>query len=239
MLISHDRRFLFFHVAKVAGLSLREALSPYVAEPEKFKIRRPIKYVNGELNPLYVIWDSTLIHATAMATRKEFGDSIFKSYFKFAFVRNPWDWQVSMYHFILKETAHIHHERVKALPGFAEYLEWMINEKKPFARGATRFQKDMVCDENGEVIVDFIGRFENLTDDFSYVCSHLGLDANIPYLNKSVHRSYQSYYNDQTRQLVAEYAKEDIDLFGYHFDGYQNLAPYLQRKFSVDTASTH
>ncbi len=237
MLISHDRSFIFFHVAKVAGLSLREALNPYTIEPEKFKIRRPIKIVDGKINPLYVIWDSTLTHATALSTQKEFGDLIFQAYFKFAFVRNPWDWQVSMYHFILKETEHIHHQRVKAMSGFAEYVRWMINEKKPFARGATRLQKDMLCDEKGEIIVDFVGRFENLADDFAYVCEYLDLQASMPYLNKSKHSSYQSYYDQETRDLIAEHCKDDIALFGYDFEGYRNNADYLQRRFSVNAAS--
>jgi hypothetical protein len=236
MLISHDKRFLFFHVAKVAGLSLREALSAYVVEPDKFKIRRPIKMIDGVINPLYVIWESTLTHATALATQKEFGDELFQSYFKFAFVRNPWDWQVSMYHFILKETAHIHHQKVKNL-SFAEYVRWMIVEQKPFARGATRFQKEMLCNEQGEMLVDFVGRYENLADDFAYVCKVLNLQTAMPYLNKSQHRSYQSYYDAETRNLIAEHCKEDIDLFGYDFDGYQNTADYLQRRAGVYAAS--
>lgn len=231
MLISHERSFIFFHVAKVAGLSLREALNPYVVEPEKFKIRRPIKVVDGKVNPLYVIWDSTLTHATALSTQKEFGDQLFQKYFKFAFVRNPWDWQVSMYHFILKETEHIHHQRVKSMMGFKDYVRWMINEKKPFARGATRFQKDMLCNANGEIMVDFVGRFENLADDFSYICQVLNLQASIPYLNKSKHASYQSYYDEETRDLIAERFSDDIELFGYDFEGYQNKADYMQRRF--------
>lgn len=237
MLISHDPCFIFFHVAKVAGLSLREALSPYTMEPDKFKIRRPVKMVDGKINPLYVIWDSTLTHATALSTQKELGDSIFQSYFKFAFVRNPWDWHVSMYHFILKETAHIQHQRVKAMSGFNAYVRWVISEKKPFARGATRFQKDMLCNEQGEIIVDFVGRFENLADDFAYICAYLDLQAVMPYLNKSKHRAYQSYYDTETYDLVAEHFKDDIALFGYDFEGYQNNADYLQRRFPVNAAS--
>lgn len=237
MLISHDRKFIFFHVAKVAGLSIREALSPYTVEPDKFKIRRPIKMIDGKVNPLYSIWESTVIHATALSTQKELGDLTFNAYFKFAFVRNPWDWQVSMYHFILKETAHAHHQRVKALSGFPEYVKWMINEKKPFEKGATRYQKDMLCNKAGEVIVDFVGRFENLADDFAYISDCLGLDSSIPFLNQSKHKSYQSYYDSETYDLIAEHFKDDIALLGYDFEGYQNTADYLQRKPLVHAKS--
>ncbi len=238
MLISHERAFIFFHVAKVAGLSLREALNPYTVEPEKFKIRRPVKTINGKTNPLYAIWESALTHATALSTQKEFGDLIFQRYFKFAFVRNPWDWHVSMYHFILKETAHIHHQRVKGFVGFTDYVRWMVNENKPFAKGATRHQKDMLCNPAGKVMVDFVGRYENLADDFSYVCRILNLQTTMPYLNKSKHATYQSYYDKETRHLIAEHFKDDIELFGYDFEGYTNKADYLLRRFPAN-AATH
>jgi hypothetical protein len=87
----------------------------------------------------------------------------------------------------------------------------------------------MLCNENGEMMVDFIGRFENLADDFAYVCNYLNLQATMPFLNKSQHRSYQSYYNDNTRDLIAEHCQKDIALFGYEFESYQNNASYLQR----------
>jgi hypothetical protein len=229
MLISHNHRFIFFHVAKVAGLSVREALSSYVTEPERFKIRRPIKLIDGQINPLYVLWDSALTHATALSTQKEFGDELFRNYFKFAFVRNPWDWHVSMYHFILKEADHIHHQRVKAMSGFSDYMRWVVATVKPFAKGATKFQHQMLCNQNGEIIVDFVGRYENLADDFAYICQKLKIQAKMPYLNKSKHHQYIAYYDSATQDLVAEHFKEDIALFGYEFESYHNTAPYLQR----------
>lgn len=229
MLISPSHRFIFIHVAKVAGLSVREALNPYAEEPEHFRIKRPDQLINGKPNLLYAMWKEALIHPTAVQIRKELGEPVFNSYFKFAFVRNPWDLQISMYHFILKETQHRHHQAVKAMANFANFLEWVMATPKPFAKGATKFQKDMLCDSNGQVLADFVGRYENLTDDFAYLCQRLNLKTQIPHLNQSQHRDYQSYYDAKTKQLVADYFKEDIELFGYEFEGYHNNAAYLQR----------
>jgi len=53
MVISYTHQFIFFHVAKVAGISIREALKEYTQEPEKFKIKRPPRRINGRANPLY------------------------------------------------------------------------------------------------------------------------------------------------------------------------------------------
>ena len=233
MLISHSHRFIFVHVAKSAGLSLRDALCDYVEEPEHFRIQRQAKLVNGKPNTLYAMWKEALIHPTAVQIRKELGESPFDSYFKFAFVRNPWDLQVSMYHFILKETGHRHHQTVKAMANFADYLEWVVATPKPFAKGATKFQKDMLCDHQGRVLVDFVGRYETLGTDFEYLCQRLGIRASMLHLNQSYHRDYRCYYDKKTQDLVADFFKEDIALFGYNFDSYKNHADYMQRSYNV------
>lgn len=218
MLLSYTHQFIFFHVAKVAGISMREALKEYTQEPEKFKIKRPPRQINGRDNPLYAVWDSALTHATAREARKELGD-IFHGFYTFAFVRNPWDWQVSMYHFLLKETDNPRYEEIKAMSGFEEYLEWVIATRNPYPKGATKLQSEMVTDEAGQIIVDFVGRYENLAADFAQVCRQAQIDAALPHLNSSKHRDYRTYYNERTRKMVAAYCQADIELFGYSFDG--------------------
>ena len=100
MLISHSHRFIFFHVAKTGGMSVRKALLPYTEEPARFKIKRPPAHKAGRPNPFYAIWEALLLHATARDAQKELPATVFDEYYKFAFVRNPWDWQVSMYNII-------------------------------------------------------------------------------------------------------------------------------------------
>jgi hypothetical protein len=217
MLISYTHKFIFFHVAKVGGLSIRKALEPYAQLPEKFRIKRPPKFSRGKPNPLYEMWENTVLHAKSRDAAKELSQEIYNKFYKFAFVRNPWDWQVSMYHFILKETTHIRHELVTSMSGFEEYLEWVISTPNPYSRGATRFQKDMLTDDTGGLMVDFVGRYETLSGDFRQICQKLGINASLPHLNQSSHRDYRTYYNERTKQLVAEHFREDIELFGYDF----------------------
>ena len=153
-------------------------------------------------------------------------------------MRNPWDWQVSYYHFILKQTDHIRHELVKDMSGgFEEYLEWVIATKNPFPKGATKLQKEIIVESNGEVNIDYLGRYETINQDFNQVCQVLNLQTNLPYLNQSKHRDYRGYYSDRTRKLVANNFQEDIELFGYTFDGYdysiKNLKSALKQKVNV------
>ncbi len=218
MFISYSHSFIFFHVAKVAGTSIRHALSPYTVEPDYFKIKRPPKEINGRTNKLYTMWDSVLSHATVRQTQQELPDE-FDRFYKFAFVRNPWDWQVSMYHFLLKEKENPRYKMLCELGSFKNYLEWLPTEDKPYPKSATKLQKTMLIDDKGEIAVDKLGRFENLNEDFNQITLQLGIKASLPKLNNSNHRNYRDYYNDYTRKLVATHFAEDIDLFKYTFDG--------------------
>lgn len=213
MLISHGGRFIFLHVPKTAGLSIREALKGYAHEPEKFRIERPAMLKDGKPNPVYDIWRVALLHAKAQDVRKEIGEELYTGYYKFAFVRNPWDWHVSMFHFL----KHMMYKPVARLNSFEEYLEWVVRSERPFPKGAAKFQKEILTDRQGLLIVDFVGRYENLANDFAQVCRQLNINADLPRLNSSPHGEYRAYYTDRTRDMVADYFKPDIELFGYTF----------------------
>lgn len=112
------------------------------------------------------------------------GQAKFDSYFSFAFVRNPWDWQVSLYTFMLKNKNHYQHNLAKSFSGFTEYIEWRCRED-------VRFQRDFVFSKDGKQLVNFIGRFENLEKDFNYICSQIGISVILPKFNQSGHRPYE------------------------------------------------
>ena len=71
-----------------------------------------------------------------------------------------------------------------------------------------------VCGSRG---LDVVGRFETLTTDFEAVCAELGIDAHLEATNSSARGPYRSYYDDTTRQVVADRFRDDIDTFGYEF----------------------
>lgn len=230
MLISHTHRFIYIHVGKTGGMSVREVLKPYAQEPDKFKIRRPAKMVGDSPNPLYTVWETLLLHAKGRDIRKEVPAEIFDSYYKFAFVRNPWDLMVSMYHFILREPEAAKHDQVKALSGFDAFVHWVGKTPDPFPRGITKLQKDMLTDSQGKLLPDLIGRYESLDRDFAQVCARLQIENTLPHLNRSQHRDYRTYYNEETKALIAEHFQPDIDLFGYTFSGDPDAA---ERSVSV------
>lgn len=207
MLLSYSHRFIFIHNYRVAGTSIRKSLERYVKRPLLGRILKKIGVENKRSDHT---WKTFPAHITARELRKRLPAEIYDTFYKFAFVRNPWDWQVSLYHYMLKHKPHRQHQLIRAMKGFDEYIVWRVNEEKVL-------QKDFVTDSEGTLIVDFVGRYESLSKDFLQVCEVLNINASLPHINKSSHRNYRSYYSAETRSLVEENFSEDIELFGYTF----------------------
>jgi len=138
------------------------------------------------------------------------GQDHFDTYFSFAIIRNPWDWQVSLYFYILKDINHFQNKFINRIGSFDEYIRWRCAEE-------VRFQKDFVYSENGELLVDFVGRFESIEDDFRIICDRICIEARLPRLNASNHKNYRQYYTDETCELVRQAFEPDINLFSYDF----------------------
>ena len=75
-------------------------------------------------------------------------------------------------------------------------------------------QTNWIVDNKGQILVDFVGRFENLETDFGVVCERLHRTAALPHIRKSQHEHYRSYYNETTKNIVATRFAADIERFG-------------------------
>ena len=100
-------------------------------------------------------------------------------------------------------------------------------------------QYDMLHDSNGRLLVDFVGRFERLQQDFDEVCQRLDIDdSELPHRNPSNKRSrnlkrrvrnfvfrngegdkrhYTDFYDVETHEAVSRLYRRDIETFGYAF----------------------
>ena len=104
---------------------------------------------------------------------------------------------------------HVQHDLIIKLK-FEEYIDWRVNHD-------LKLQSERFVDEDGNILVDFIGRFEDLENDFKKVCELLSIEMRLPHKNPSKHASYREYYDDRTYQLVKEAFAKDITLFDYEF----------------------
>ena len=207
MLLSYSHKFVFIHIYRVAGTSIVKSLEKCAKEPVMRRLLGQLRV--GGIVP-YSRWKTFPSHIKARELRKQIPEGVYDNFYKFAFVRNPWDWQVSLYHYMLRDTAHLQHALIKSMKDFDEYIDWRVSSEK-------RLQKDFVTDRNGELIVDFVGRYESLLEDFQHVCETLKVTASLPHLNKSPHMDYRSYYTSNSIKIIEENFKDDIEFFGYSF----------------------
>ncbi|HEX2086563.1 MAG TPA: sulfotransferase family 2 domain-containing protein [Solirubrobacteraceae bacterium] len=218
MELSFAHRFVFIHVPKTGGESVVEALRPFSDDPPVPPGGRTPVIRKLYVNALYQLRERRYGHITAKELQAAMPGEFFATAFKFAFVRNPWDWHVSTYHYVVQQPEHEDHARYVALGSFEAYLEHRA------AEGAA-LQSDYVLGDDGELLVDFVGRQEALAGHFALACERIGIRASLPHVNRSSHRDFRSYYSPRTRDLVAELCRRDIEAFGYEFDPQPALAP--------------
>lgn len=225
MLYSPSHQFIFVHIYKTAGESVMAALRKYCPVYMRNRyVRKSVQVLPGVAQPV-LDWREALVnrqHMTAEQIRHVMPADLFDQAVKFAFVRNPWDWQVSEYSYARESVAHPHHEQVRAFGDFDRYIRHKCEND-------TRLQCSFIYDKAGERLVQHIGRFETLRDDFKRICTALGLDETLPHVNASRRkRDWRSYYTDTTFDLVRKAYSLDIETFGYA-DGVTALATIPDR----------
>lgn len=213
-MVSHRHKCIFVEVPKTGSTSIRailgKAIRPHLNLWEiKLLMERYWMVRRGRkdrlLEPLYL--------ALPQKRRLERGREQFNSYFKFGFVRNPWDRVVSLYE--RKEALELRKEM-----SFEQFVGWIQYSSATCLHSSPhRYQLDWFVDPNGKVLADFIGRFERLAEDWAFVAHRLGVSEVLPHTRANPRaRHYTEYYNDRTRRVIAEKFKIDIETFGYQFE---------------------
>ena len=149
-------------------------------------------------------------HGTAREIKNYLGGSIWDSAYKFPVIRNPWDWQVSIYTYMLKWKTHHQHKFISKIKSFDEYISWRRQEN--FCS-----QSCFLTGDSGNIIVNDIFRFESINSDIQRLESHIGCNIHLKKLNQSRSDSRRQYYSSESREMVGKFFREDIDRFGYEF----------------------
>ena len=165
MLISDSHEFIFVRVRKTASQRMWQALEPYVLpRPEgrwaRFKSRAGLERDYRRFR--------FRAHEEITTAQKLLSPEQFSRYFKFAIVRNPWRRLVSEYEFIRRKPEHGRHPKVSRLPDFNAFIQMQI--PRPDA-----YQLNMLCDEKENLLMDFIGKMEQLEDDWKTVCKNIDI----------------------------------------------------------------
>ena len=230
MILSHKHKFIFLKTKKTAGTSIElgltrlcgdsDVITPLLPPDEELRSgqrgaqnwRR-----HGWWQSPRPFWERRMKkaapedygfynHMTAAAAKCLIDDDkVWRNYFKFAFDRNPWDRQVSYYHYCFRN-------RTKR-PPFDRFIE-----SDPRAR----LNNYDIYSIDGDVAVDFVGRYETLEEDLKRALAQVGIDKDVELPRakggfRKEQRSYRDYYTPESQRLVGEWYKPEIALLGYEF----------------------
>ncbi|MBN2706656.1 MAG: sulfotransferase family 2 domain-containing protein [Deltaproteobacteria bacterium] len=217
MLINLRYKFLFVHVAKTGGTSLRAGLKRLDWRDPFF----PWRWLAGRIShgSGHRVACKLPRHAKIVAAHEMLPREIFNSLYKFAFVRNPWDLQVSSFHHLRRERPHL----LAGCHDFYDFLRYKLDPDRPYQYHldtTNDLQSDYLLGLHGELLVDFIGRYERLEEDFDALCRHLRLPAiRLEHRRQAKDRAadYRVYYSPEAAELVARHWQADIERFGYSF----------------------
>lgn len=147
----------------------------------------------------------------------------FDRYFKFTFVRNPWDRAVSAYTYLCRGGSPASRDDqywaafINRFDSFDDFVcNWMSEEnirRNALFTPQVIFLKDIF----GQVSMDFIGHFENIEEDFKTLATKLHTTASLPHLNQSQTQNYQNFYTSRSREIIERLYSEDIETFNYNF----------------------
>jgi hypothetical protein len=232
MIVSHQHKFIFIKTKKTAGTSIEAALSelcgpadvitPYREESDRDrKGRAPQNYrIEHPLKPQRPLWRKLLgrperywhpsvgfyEHMPAWRVRAYVGEEVWRSYFKFAFDRNPWDRQISWWLYKTKSK--------RTRPSFEAF---MADRRRAYVDNYHLYTS------NGALALDFLGRYENLDEDLNKALASIGAGRRIEIPRTNVNpsregdRDYRRHYSDGTRALVEEWYQPEIKMLDYGF----------------------
>lgn len=191
-MISHEYKFIFIHIPRTGGTSIESQF--YYNE-------------NLERNK----------HWTLNDWKNILDPDIFNSYFKFSFIRNPWDIIISEYSDRWYTDKHVGGP-IGEKSG--KSLKYFLDRYTPQRYTHCKSFHEYFCPKQ----IDFVGRFENRKNDLEYISNKIGFDIDSkirerPVQSQKVNKKhYKLYYNNETRQIVAKRYAKDIEYFGYKFE---------------------
>lgn len=234
MILSHKHKFIFLCNGKTGTTSIEKLLGP-LQEGSEYDVGISGLFVAKHIPP--AILKSCL------------PEHVWREYYKFVFVRNPWDWFVSnwFWNSVRRPSAAEGHaprtlrarianrlkrmqRRLGLLPSRpamdqplvydaqdVDHLFQLLRQYRGLPGKDGYYQSNWVYDMQGEPLVDFIGRFENLAADFAAIKRKLGLEGQLSHLNSTGHASYRRYFSPEAVARVAELWEVDVRNFNYSF----------------------
>lgn len=210
MIVSHRHRFIFAAVPKTGTHAVRQALREQLGGED-------VEQVGLFVNRRFPWPELAAVghgHFAFHEVRPFVGEQAFASYFKFAFVRNPFDRFVSYCAFMTRGD-----DLFERRP--REVMYHFLFRDPPEGHILFQPQSALLTDTDGAtMLADRIGRVEDMQAEYEAICAQIGIPSRqLETVNATRHRDYRHYYDHKLAQGVAQRYARDLAMFGYTFDG--------------------
>lgn len=204
-MISHHHKCIYVHMPKVAGISIEDVF----LEELNLDFDNRMQLLLG-LNTNKHIGPPRISHLTAreFLDLKFISQELFDKYYKFTFVRNPYDRVYSFYKYLS-------YDMIVSFKNFViKYLPEIIEKEE---KGIYYFIQPMcnyIYSSNGELLVDFVGKLENIKEDFQIVTDRLGIqNTELKHKNNSKEMSLKT----RLRRVSRIIRKNPVLMKGFIF----------------------
>lgn len=208
MIISHRHAFIFTAIPKTGTHAVRRALREHLGEEDQEQVGL---FVRKTL-PYEALAALQHGHLSLSQVRPYLGEELFQRYFKFAFVRNPFDRFVSYCAFMTRDDGAF-------LKQPQQVMRYFLFKERPLDHLLFAPQHTFLTDSEGRLLTDTVGRVERMQASYDEICARLGLSTSVlEKVNSSKRSDYRAYYTPELIEGVADLYRRDIELFGYQFD---------------------
>jgi hypothetical protein len=207
MIVSHTHRFIFAAIPKTGTHSVRRALREHLGDND---IEQVGLFVNKRF-PFAELAATRHGHLGLAQVRPFLGEEVFASYFKFAFVRNPFDRFVSYCAFMTRQSGEF--DRAPQ-----QVMRHVLFQLRPMQHILFQPQYILLVDADGKLLSDCVGRVEEMQESYDAICVRIGIPSRpLEQVNSTRRGDYRQYYDQQLIDGVSDLYRRDLDLFGYGF----------------------
>ncbi len=207
MIVSHLHRYIFVAMPKTGTHSVRQALREHLGPDD-------IEQVGLFVNKRFPFADLAEIrhgHLSIAQVRPYLGETVVDEYFKFSFVRNPFDRFVSYCSFMTRQQGTFDRDPQGT-------MRKILFDLRPMDHVHFQTQASLLADDHDRLAVDFIGRVETMQASYDAVCERIGIPGRaLDKVNSSRRGDYRQYYDQALIDGVSTLYRRDLELFDYSF----------------------